>query len=146
MTVSSHPSSRLHDKVAIITGSSSGIGRAIAIAYAREGAKVVCADVTENARPEIDQESRVSTYGLIQKMGGDCLFVKTNVAEEKDLQELMEQTIARYGRLDMSVKSIGILTYAASSKNLVALAWSTMPVSLLRLVESTKRHLSRGSK
>ena len=92
---------RLRNKVAIVTGSSSGIGRAIAISYVQEGAKVVCADLTPSARPEIEEESIVSTHELLQQKGGDALFLKTDVAEVGDMERLMERTVRHYGRLDM---------------------------------------------
>ena len=117
MNHSSPALGRLHSKVAIVTGSSSGIGRAIAIAYAREGANVVCADLTPNARPEIKEESLTLTHELVQQMRGDCLFVKTDVAEEKDMQDLMERTIAHYGRLDMLVMLNGFLKYVTLSES-----------------------------
>ena len=101
MASSSPPLGRLRNKVAIVTGSSSGIGRAIAISYMREGAKVVCADLTPSARPEIEDESIISTHELLQQKGGDTLFLKTDVAEVGDMERLMERTVRHFRRLDM---------------------------------------------
>ena len=94
---------RLADKVAIITGSSSGIGRAIALAYIREGAKVVCADLTPNARPEISCETTTTTLELLQKEGGPdrSIAVKADVSVAKDVEGLVEQAVEHFGRLDM---------------------------------------------
>ena len=104
-SVTSNPSSRgrLDDKVAIITGSSSGIGRAIALAYMREGAKVICADLSPNARPEINHETTTTTLELLQKEGGHdrSIAVKTDVSKAEDMKELVEQAVKHFGRLDM---------------------------------------------
>lgn len=125
------PSSRrLQNKVAIITGSSSGIGRAIAIAYAQEGAKVVCADLTPNARPEVEEERVTPTHELIQRNGADSLFLKTDVAEEKDMEELMTRTVAHYGRVDMSVLTLRIYVKPVVLTLQYYAEWSIMLPSL----------------
>lgn len=94
---------RLSDKVAIVTGSSSGIGRAVAVAYLREGAKVVCADITPSARHEIGDETTATTLEILQKEGDKdrSIFVKADVSKAKDVQALVEQTVRHFGRLDM---------------------------------------------
>lgn len=101
------PAGRLADKVAIITGSSSGIGRAIALAYVREGAKVVCADITPDARREIHSETTATTLELLQKAGGldRAIFVKTDVSSGKDMEKSVEEAVKSFGRLDMCVSS-----------------------------------------
>jgi len=93
----------LADQVAIITGSSSGIGRAFALAYIREGAKVVCADLIPNARPEISHETTATTLELSQKEGGQdrSIVVKTDVSNAKDMEAVVEQAVKRFGRLDV---------------------------------------------
>ena len=94
---------RLSDKVAIVTGSSSGIGRAIAVAYLREGAKVVCADVTPSARHEIDEETTATTLEILQREGGKdrSIFIRADVSNAEDMQALVEHTVRHFGRLDM---------------------------------------------
>ena len=94
---------RLADKVAIITGSSSGIGRAIALAYIREGAKVVCADLSPDARPEISHETTTTTLELLQKEGGQdrSIAVKTDVSKGEDMKEVVDQAVKHFGQLDM---------------------------------------------
>jgi len=94
-------SNRLLDKVAIVTGSSSGLGRAISLSYAREGAKVVCADLTPSARMKIQDEGEMDTHALIQKEGGHSIFVTTNVGEASDMEALVQAATKEFGRLDM---------------------------------------------
>lgn len=90
---------RLHGKVAIVTGSSSGLGRAIAIRYAQEGAKVVCADLTPTARSQ--EEADITTHDRIVQNGGQSLFVQTDVGNATQMENLVKTTVAEYGRLDM---------------------------------------------
>jgi NAD(P)-dependent dehydrogenase (short-subunit alcohol dehydrogenase family) len=92
---------RLLNKVAIVTGSSSGIGRAISLSYAAQGAKVVCADLTPSARALISTEADINTHESILNGGGRSIFVKTDVAKAKDMESLVEATVAEFGRLDM---------------------------------------------
>nr|AIH14817.1 short chain dehydrogenase [Westiella intricata UH HT-29-1] len=87
-------------KVAIITGGSSGIGRATAIAFAKEGAKVVVA----SRRIQESQE----TVELIRNVGGEAFFVKTDVSQEADVKTMVEKTIETYGRLDYGFNNAGI--------------------------------------
>ena len=116
------PPGRLTDKIAIVTGSSSGVGRAIAIRYALEGASIVCADLRPEARSEIPNEMDVTTDELIRQRGNRAIFVKTNVGVVTDMEELVAKTVAEYGRLDMSVNLTDPPTLSDP-----ALAWSIMP-------------------
>ncbi|KAJ5789268.1 uncharacterized protein N7518_006279 [Penicillium psychrosexuale] len=99
-------SSRLQDKVAIVTGSSSGLGRAIAIRYAQEGAKVVCADLTPTARSQ--EESNITTHDLIVRDGGQAKFVKTDVGDARQIENLVQVAVKEYGRVDILVNNAGI--------------------------------------
>ncbi len=86
--------------VALVTGGSSGIGRATALAFAREGAKVVVADVLiDKARETVD---------LITRSGGEALFIKTDVSLSGDVQMLVEKTVKKFGRLDSAFNNAGI--------------------------------------
>lgn len=91
---------QLDGKVALITGGSSGIGRASALAFAREGAKVVVADVLVDGGQE--------TVRLIQAAGGQGLFIKTDVSKAAEVEALIKQTVATYGRLDCAYNNAGV--------------------------------------
>jgi len=91
---------RLKDKVAIVTGSSSGIGKAIALRFGTEGAKVV---VTARRLKLCEQ-----TAAQITSAGGEAWAIRTDVADERQVEELIEQTVKRYGRLDILVNNAGI--------------------------------------
>jgi NAD(P)-dependent dehydrogenase (short-subunit alcohol dehydrogenase family) len=94
---------RLTEKVAIVTGSSSGLGRAIALLYAKEGAKVVCADLRPNARLAINGEAEIETHELIKRNSGDAIFVQTDVGDAGQMESLVKAAAKEFGRLDMSV-------------------------------------------
>ncbi len=87
-------------RVAIVTGASSGIGRTSALFYARDGAKVVVSDVNKDGGQE--------TVQLIQAAGGDAFFVKTDVSNPSDCEELVKKTVEKYGRLDLACNNAGI--------------------------------------
>jgi NAD(P)-dependent dehydrogenase (short-subunit alcohol dehydrogenase family) len=90
----------LKNKVALVTGASSGIGRAVALAYAREGAKVVVSDTNSAGGEE--------TVALVRKLGAEALFVPADVGKPADLQALVERTVAQFGRLDVACNNAGI--------------------------------------
>ena len=91
---------RLKDKVAIVTGSSSGIGKAIALRFGAEGAKVV---VTARRMALCEQ-----TVAQITKDGGEAWAIQTDVADERQVERLIDQTVKRYGRLDIFVNNAGV--------------------------------------
>ena len=91
---------RLKNKVAVITGGAQGIGRAIALGMAREGAKVVVADLqSEKAR---------SVANEVKMLGGEALGFEVNVADESSVNRLAEATFAEFGRVDILVNDAGV--------------------------------------
>jgi NAD(P)-dependent dehydrogenase (short-subunit alcohol dehydrogenase family) len=88
------------NKVAIVTGGTSGIGRAAAVAYAREGARVVVA-----GRRAAEGEE---TMRLLGAQGGEGFFVKTDVSKAAQVKELVERTLQKFGRLDIAFNNAGI--------------------------------------
>lgn len=90
----------LKNKVALVTGASSGIGRAIALVWAREGAKVVVSDVNAQGGEE--------TAALVRAAGGDAIFVAADVGKPGDCEALVQRTVAHYGRLDAACNNAGI--------------------------------------
>src|SRR5664280_306319 len=86
---------KLENKIAIVTGASSGIGLATVKKFQEEGAKVVMADINE-----------VEGAKIAQEMGLD--FIKTDVSKSEDIQNLVNSTIAKYGHLDIMVNNAGI--------------------------------------
>jgi len=91
---------RLAGKIAIVTGSSSGIGKAIALTFAREGARVVVA-----ARRRALCEQVVKQ---VQERGGEATAIQTDVADEAQVERLIAETVKRFGRLDILVNNAGI--------------------------------------
>jgi NAD(P)-dependent dehydrogenase (short-subunit alcohol dehydrogenase family) len=105
----------LQGKVSLVTGASSGIGRAIALAYAREGAKVVVSDVNVAGGEE--------TVSLVREQGGDAIFVPADVSRAEDCQRLVERTLAHYGRLDAACNNAGIGGELGPTADYVDEAW-----------------------
>lgn len=95
---------RLAGKVAIITGAGSGIGRASAIMFAKEGASVVVAD--------LDREKGMETVSLIKKGGGEARFVPVDVSNAADVEKMVRVTVDAYGKLDVLVNNAGIYVQA----------------------------------
>ncbi len=91
---------RLAGTIAVVTGSSSGIGKAIALRFGLEGAKVVVA-----ARRQALCEQTVSH---IAKKGGEAIAIQTDVSDERQVDKLIDATVQRYGRLDVLVNNAGI--------------------------------------
>jgi NAD(P)-dependent dehydrogenase (short-subunit alcohol dehydrogenase family) len=106
---------RLQGKAALVTGGASGIGRAAALAFAREGAKVVVSDVVVAGGEE--------TVTLIKAAGGEALFVKADVAKPAEVEAVIASVVAAYGRLDCAVNNAGIEGVMASTVDCTEENW-----------------------
>ena len=94
-------SGRLKNKVAIITGGDSGIGRAVAIAYAKEGATVVLPYYNEH-------KDANETKAYIESLGGKCLLLSGDVKDKNFCKYIVEETISNYGKIDILVNNAGV--------------------------------------
>jgi len=121
---------RLKDKVAIVTGAARGIGRASAILFAKEGAKVTVAD----NRADLGQE----TVRLIEEAGGQARFVLTDVADEKQVRALVDGTVAEWGKLDILFNNAGIVLVKFLEDTTVAEWDRLMGVNLKSIFLSVK--------
>ena len=90
----------MQDKVALVTGASSGIGRATALVFAREGAKVVVADLNVVGGQE--------TVQLVKAAGGEAVFVETDVAQADSVEAMVQTALDTYGRLDCAHNNAGV--------------------------------------
>ena len=127
-------SSLLAGKIAVVTGASSGIGRAIAISFASEGARVVIADVRNTP-----VEGGETTLEIITRDGGMASFHKTDVGRWQDVDSLIGETVARHGRLDVMVNNAA--TYSGTPLLQTELAqWDeVMRVNLTGMFNGCKR-------
>jgi NAD(P)-dependent dehydrogenase (short-subunit alcohol dehydrogenase family) len=89
---------KLANKVAIISGGDSGIGRAVAVAFAKEGAKVTIAYLNEH-------DDAKETKSLVEKEGGECLLIAGNIGKEDFCKKVVEKTLSEFGRLDIVVNN-----------------------------------------
>jgi 3-oxoacyl-[acyl-carrier protein] reductase len=91
---------RLKDKVSIVTGGGQGIGKATALEFAKEGAKLVLCDVMEDAVNAVCQE--------IRDMGGEAIAVTTDVTKSADVDNVVKQALDKFGRIDCLINNAGI--------------------------------------
>ncbi|WP_175831297.1 SDR family NAD(P)-dependent oxidoreductase [Burkholderia cepacia] len=102
---------KLAGRVAVVTGSSSGNGRAIAIALAREGAHLVCSDLKRAALADGYEENlRVDTDTAIIEAGGEASFISADASKAADVKTVIDHAVQRYGRLDIMVNNAGVFT------------------------------------
>ncbi|MFD0675372.1 MULTISPECIES: SDR family oxidoreductase [unclassified Paenibacillus] len=106
---------KLQGKVAVVTGAASGMGKAIAILYAQEGAKVVVSDINVDPANAVVEE--------IKSNGGEAIAVAANVAKEEDIQNLIDKAVTTYGTLDILVNNAGIMDNFVPAADLTDELW-----------------------
>jgi glucose 1-dehydrogenase len=127
-------SSLLAGKIAVVTGASSGIGRAIAISFASEGASVVVADITEQP-----VEGGEPTLEIIARAGGTASFHKTDVGRWDEIDSLIGTTVERHGRLDVMVNNAATYSGTALLETQPAQWEEVMRVNLTGIFNGCKR-------
>lgn len=128
-------SGKLKDKVAIITGGDSGIGRAVAIAYVKEGAKVVLPYLNEH----IDAEE---TKNYIESMGGTCILMPGDVKDPNFCDYIVEETMRNFGKIDILVNNAGVQFQTKSLLDISDEQFdATMKINMYSIFYLTKRAL-----
>jgi NAD(P)-dependent dehydrogenase (short-subunit alcohol dehydrogenase family) len=117
---------RLDNKVAIVTGASSGMGRATAIRFAGEGAAVVVADLNE--------DGGASTVRQCKENAGRAVFHKADVTSEADVEGMIARAISEFGRLDVTFNNAGLIGAVGSLEEISAESWDRTHAILLRAV------------
>ncbi|CQR48151.1 2-(R)-hydroxypropyl-CoM dehydrogenase [Paraliobacillus sp. PM-2] len=107
---------RLEEKVAIITGSGNGIGKAIATRFAHEGAKVVIAD--------FDEDALTKTVEELKEVHENVIGFNVNVVNEEDVNKMIDRTIEKFGRVDILVNNAGVLDNMQAAPNVEDKVWN----------------------
>lgn len=136
-------SERLQGKVAIITGGDSGIGRAVAIAFAREGANICFAYLEE------DQDAK-ETRDIVEREGVRCLAFRGDIGQERFCQDVVNKTMEAFGRIDIVVNNAAEQHYCESLEEISAeqleRTFRTNIFSYFFLTKAALRHLKPGSR
>ena len=112
------------EKVAFVTGSGSGIGRTTALAFAREGASVVIADVSEQSNKE--------TARLIEELGGQALTVRCDVTQSEEVRGALDQAVNAFGRLDIAFNNAGVEHKSTAAADVTEEEWDRIIAVNLR--------------
>jgi len=126
--------SKLQNKVAVITGSGSGIGRQIALTYAKEGASVVVADFNE--------EGLQQTVAEIKEAGGNAVGVKVDVTKEEDITRMVETAVNSFGTVDILVNNAGVSDNMQAAGNVQDDTWErVMNINVTAVMRATRKVL-----
>src|SRR5829696_4752409 len=122
----------LAGKVAFVTGAANGIGRAAALAFAREGASVVAADVSEQGNQQ--------TARLVEQAGGRALAVRCDVSRDAEVRAALDKAVETFGRLDYAFNNAGVEQPLATAADLTEAQWDRILGIDLRGVFLCMRH------
>ena len=135
-------SAKLHDRVAIITGGDSGIGRAVAVLFAREGADVVIAHLDE----QVDADE---TAARVRKEGRECLVVAGDIADPAFCAELVRQTLERFGKIDILVNNAAFQQHVDAIEDLADeqfdLTFRTNIYGYFQMARAALPHMREGA-
>ncbi len=135
-------SGKLQDQVALITGADSGIGRSVAVLYAREGADVAIVYLSE------DEDAR-ETQRHVEAEGRQCLLIRGDVQERKFCEDAVQQTVKRFGKLDILVNNAAFQEHADSLEDLteerLELTFRTNIFGYFHMAQAALPHLKEGS-
>ena len=135
-------SGKLKNKVAIITGGDSGLGRACSIAYVKEGAKVVIVYLNENKDAQ-------DTKQYIERLGGDCILIKGDITKHDFSKKIVNETLKKYGKIDILVNNVGVQYQQDELNDITDEQFDyTMKVNVYGMFYLTKEvlpHLKSGS-
>lgn len=135
-------SGRLSGKIALITGGDSGIGRAVAIAFAREGADVAVAYLNEH-------EDAKETARWVEQAGRQCLLLPGDIAEKAQCQALVDKTVERFGRIDVLVNNAAFQMTHENFEEIPDDEWlMTFDVNItamFRICQAAIKHMGPGS-
>ncbi|AMQ84326.1 MULTISPECIES: SDR family oxidoreductase [Pseudomonas] len=135
-------SGRLAGKIALITGADSGIGRAVAIAFAREGADVAVAYLNEH-------EDAKETARWVEQAGRQCLLLPGDIAQKSQCQALVDQTVERFGRIDVLVNNAAFQmtheTFEEIPDDEWVMTFDVNITAIFRLCQAAIKHMGPGS-
>ncbi|MGK5543971.1 SDR family NAD(P)-dependent oxidoreductase [Streptomyces sp. URMC 127] len=123
---------RFTGKTVLVTGGGTGIGRAVALAFAREGARVVVAGRREEPLKE--------TVASVEAEGGEAFAVTADVTRSEDVRALVEQTVARFGSLDVAVNNVGLAVPPAKVADVSEEDWDLIVATNLKGVWLSMKH------
>ncbi len=135
-------SERLQDKIALITGADSGIGRAVAIAFAREGADVALSYLDEH-------EDAQETARWVEQAGRQCLLLPGDLAQKEHCRNIVEETVGRFGRIDVLVNNAAFQMTHETFEDIPDEEWvRTFDINItaiFRICQAAVPHMAAGS-
>jgi len=135
---------KLIDKIAIITGGDSGIGKAVAIAFAREGADVVISYLADRETKDAEDTARV-----VEASGRKALLIKGDIQKESHCKKIIAQTVKEFGRIDILVNNAAFQMARDSMKEISSAEWSktfdTNINAMFYLCKAAEPHMKSGS-